>query len=72
MIPGGQIAQLAEIFDRYNNALDPVPDDCLNAKKQLDELVSRLHLTHAPDVDFLNFRYELIHHCREYLRKNRP
>lgn len=72
MISVEQIARLAELYDRYNNALDPLSEDCLRAKQQMDELIESLHTTHAPDVNFCDFRYELIGHCREYLRKNRP
>ena len=72
MIPVEQIARLAELFDRYNHALDPLSVDCLLAKHPFDELVSRLHSAHAPDVNFYDFRYELVRRCREYLRKNRP
>ena len=72
MIPVEQIARLAELYDRFNNALDPASEDCRTAKRELDELVERLHATHAPDVSYLDFRYQLVSHCREYLRKNRP
>jgi hypothetical protein len=72
MIPVEQIARLAEIFDRYNNALDPFALDCLSAKREFDEFSGQLHAVHAPEVKFPDFRYELVRHCRDYLRKNRP
>jgi len=72
MISVEHIARLAESFDRYNNALDPLSEDCRRAKQQFDELADRLHAAHAPDVNFLEFRYELVRQCRDYLRKNRP
>lgn len=72
MIPVGQIARLAELYDRYNNALDPLSEDCKEAKRRFDELADSLHTTRAADVDFLDFRYQLVSQCREYLRKNRP
>ena len=62
MIPVEQIARLAELFDHYNNALDPLSEDCLLAKQQFDESVSCLHSAHAPDVNFYDFRYELVRH----------
>ncbi len=71
MIPAGQIARLAELYDRYNNALDPVSRDCKEAKLEFDELADSLFATHASDVKFIDFRYELVSRCREYLRKNR-
>ena len=71
MIPLEQIAAAAELFDRYNNALDPLSPECRLAKERLDELISGLHAVHAADMAFLDFRYELVKQCREYLRKNR-
>ncbi len=38
MIPGEQIARLAELYDRYNNALDPLSEDCLEARRIFAEL----------------------------------
>jgi hypothetical protein len=72
MIAVEQIARHAEFFDRYNNALDPLSEDCRHAKEQFDELVASLQATHAADVKFLDFRYELVRQRRDYLRKNRP
>ena len=72
MIAVEQIARLAVLFDRYNNALDPFSDDCAEAKQQFDELVESLHASHAPETKVADFRYELVRQCREYLRKNRP
>ena len=72
MIPVEQIARLAELYDRYNNALDPSSEDSQAAKCTFDESVRSLHSARAAAVNFLDFRYELVRHCREYLRKNRP
>ncbi len=72
MISVDHIARLAELFDRYNNALDPFSEDCRQAKRGFDELVGNLHATHAPESKFPEFRYELVRQCRDYLRKNRP
>lgn len=72
MIRVEQIARLAELFDRYNNALDPLSEDARQAKGNFDGLTESLHSTHAPDLQFANFRYELVRDRREYLRKNRP
>ena len=70
MISVEHIARLAELYDRYNNALDPFSQDSREARRLFDELVGNLHSAHAPDLQFLDFRYELIQRCREYLRKN--
>ena len=72
MIPVEQIARLAHWFDRYNNALDPFSEDCREAKHHFDQLAGDLHTAQAPEVNFLDFRFELVRQCRDYLRKNRP
>ena len=72
MIPVEQIARLAELYDRYNNALDPFSTDANEAKREFHELASTLHVSHAPDVNFVAFRFELVRHCREYLLRNPP
>ena len=70
MIPLDRVAQLAALYDRYNNALDPFSDDCAAAKREFIRQVHDLHQVHASDIEFLDFRTELIRLCREYLRKN--
>jgi hypothetical protein len=72
MIPVEQIAALAELYDRYENALDPLSPECGQAKRHFDEVTATLHTAHGPDVRFSDFRFELVRQCREYLRKNRP
>jgi hypothetical protein len=71
MIPVEQIARHAELYDRFNNALDPFSEECRRAKDQLETSISTLHSAHASDVSVSEFRYELIRNCREYLRKNK-
>lgn len=70
MIPIERIAPLSVHYDRYNNALDPLSENALEAKRLFDKSVADLHEAHAADIPFLDFRYELIQWCREYLRKN--
>ena len=72
MIPLDQIARLAEIYDQYNNALDPLSKAAEDAKRKFETFTANLHSAHAPEVEFSEFRYELVRHCREYLRKNPP
>ncbi len=71
MIPVAQIARLAELYDRYNNALDPFSIECEEARRSFQELAESLHAAHASELHFPDFRYELVHRCREYLRKNK-
>ncbi|MBI4327341.1 MAG: hypothetical protein HY674_19070 [Chloroflexi bacterium] len=70
MIAVEQVARLAGLYDRYNNALDPLSEDAVQARRQFDDRVSNLHSAHAPDVNFFDFRYEVVRRCREYLQKN--
>jgi len=70
MIGIEEIARLAELYDRYNNALDPLSEACRRAKEELDERIAALHGAHAAEVGLAEFRYEVVRHCREYLRKN--
>ena len=72
MISVEQIARVAALFDRYNNALDPFSEDCREAHQDFDQLVEALHTTHGPEIKLLDFRFELVRQCRDYLRKNRP
>lgn len=60
MIPVEQIARLADLYDRFNNAFDPFSDECHQAKAELEASISNLHSAHAPDVNHGEFRYELI------------
>ena len=72
MILVEQIARLAELYDRFNNALDPFSEECRRAKAELETSISHLRSAHASDVSYSEFRYELIRNCRDYLRKNKP
>jgi hypothetical protein len=70
MISQERIAELAELYDRYNNSLDPFSDDCAAAKSRFLKLLDQLYAAQAADVDFNAFRFEAVKLCREYLRKN--
>ena len=70
MISKEVMAKLAEMFDRYNNALDPTSEDALRAEDEFNAKIHSLHADHAANVDFRAFRYELIAQCRKYLSKN--
>lgn len=72
MIPIDRIARLAELYHQYNNALDPLSVSCRQAKAEFDGLAADLHSARAPEVSFLEFRYELVRRCRAYLRQNMP
>ena len=70
MIPPEVIAELAELFDRFNNAFDPTGEEAKRAEDQFHARLYTLHTAHAADVDFRTFRYELVARCRQYLARN--
>ena len=70
MISQETIAEVAELFDRFNNALDAGSPETQRAEHEFNAQVYALHSAHAPDIDFRLFRYELIAACRKYLAKN--
>jgi hypothetical protein len=70
MIPKEVIAELAQLFDRYNSAFDPTSPGAKQAEAEFHARLDSLHATHAPDVDFRTFRYEVVARCRQYLARN--
>ena len=72
MIPKEAIAELAELFDRFNNAFDPNSDDAQRAEDQFHAKLYALHTAHAAGIDFRVFRYDVISRCRQFLCKNKP
>ena len=71
MIGREQLAQLAELYDRYQNSLDPLSVERAEAGRFFKERLATLHATHAADLPFDHFRRETIQRCREFLRKNK-
>ena len=70
MISQETIAEAAELFDRFNNSLDPGSPETERAEHEFNAKIYALHSAHASEVDFRLFRYELIAACRKYLAKN--
>jgi len=70
MIAREQLAQLAELYDQYQNSLHPLSPERAEAARLFKDRLASLHVTHAADVPFDQFRREIVQHCREYLRKN--
>lgn len=70
MIPVEVIAELAELFDSFNNAFDPASAAARQAEEEFYARTNALHVAHAADIDFSVFRYELVSQCRQYLAKN--
>jgi len=72
MISRDQLAQLAELYDQYQNSLRPLAPERTSAGRAFKELLGNLHSAHAADIPFHDFRRETIRQCRDYLRKNKP
>jgi hypothetical protein len=74
-----ELAALAELFDRFEFALDPISRAAGEAESQFNDRIERLFefqvkpvLPDNSPVSLPVFRRHVCHLCREYLRKNRP
>ena len=70
MIGPGEIAALAEFYDRYANALERTSPDRLQARRQFFSRLEMLYEREGRDVSYELFRFEMVKLCKEYLRKN--
>lgn len=70
MIGPADIAALAELYDRYANALERTSPDRLQARRQFHARLETLHQQEGRDVNYEAFRFEMVKLCKEYLRKN--
>ena len=70
MIDTGEIAALAERYDRYANALERTAPDRLQARRQFYARLEMLYEREAREVTYEAFRFETVKHCKEYLKKN--
>jgi hypothetical protein len=71
MISREQLARLAELYDQYQNSLKPLSPERAIAGRAFKELLSSLHITHAADIPFDDFRRRTVERCREFLRHNK-
>jgi hypothetical protein len=70
MIAPGELAALAEVYDRYARALDPLSAESEEAGRQFWVRLEGLHRRECPTQPFEEFRYQTVQRCKEYLRKN--
>jgi hypothetical protein len=70
MIHPDEVAQLAELYDRFANAIDRLSPDRLLARRQFLARLEMLYEREGAGVAFEVFRLELVKRCKEYLRKN--
>jgi len=70
MIPTEEIAQLAELYDRFAHALDPFSEDSDQAEDDFYRKLEDLRCLYASGVEPRDFRREAVRQCKSYLRKN--
>jgi hypothetical protein len=70
MIHPDDLANLAELYDRYANAIERLSPDRLLARRQFFARLETLHAREGAGVDFEAFRHEMVKRCKEYLMKN--
>ena len=70
MIDSQAIANLAELYDRYANALDRKSPDRAMARRQFLARLESLYQQESSRVTYEAFRFEAVKRCKEYLRKN--
>lgn len=71
-----ELGELAELFDRFEFALDPDSTPAREAESRFEDLAralfdERVKPVH-PHVAFSTFQYRLKTLCRAYLKKNDP
>lgn len=69
-IPDSDIKELAEYYDQFANALDPLDPATTQAEKKLMAKLQTLHLPYASKVSYHDFRKFAIGECIKYLKKN--
>ena len=70
MIHPADLAALAELYDRYANAIERLSPDRLQARRQFLARLEALHQQEGGGIDFEAFRYEAVKRCKDYLKKN--
>ena len=70
MIPPEEVAELAELYDRFAHALDPFSEDRDKAEDAFHVKMEHLRLLYAPRIDSREFRREAVRQCKLFLRKN--
>ena len=70
MIEPAEIATLAEMYDRYANALERLSPERLLARRQFHSRLEMLWEREHAGVSYDAFRFEMVKRCKEFLRKN--
>lgn len=71
-----EIADLANLFDRFEFAFDPLSLAAREAESEFEEKIRALFAErvrqHYPNVPFATFHCRVKSCCRAYLRRNAP
>ena len=70
MIQPPDLEALAELYDRYANAIERLSPDRLAARRQFFARLEALYEREGAGVDYEAFRYEIVQRCKQYLKKN--
>jgi hypothetical protein len=70
MIGPEEIVALAQFYDRYANAFERTAPDRLLARRQFYARLEMLYEREGRDVAYDTFRFEMVKHCKAYLKKN--
>lgn len=70
MIDLDEIARLAELYDRYANALDRKSPDRALARRQFLARIESLYQQEGTAVSYEAFRFEIVKRCKAHLQKN--
>ncbi len=70
MISSEQKVRLAELYGQFHAALDPFDPGVRRAEKEFYASLRTLHVSHAADVPFDEFRRYAVYQCKLYLRNN--
>ena len=70
MIELSEIAALAELYDRYANAIERLSSERLQARRHFFARLEMLYERESAGLDYESFRFEMVRRCKEYLRKN--
>jgi hypothetical protein len=70
MISPEEIAALAQFYDRYANAFERTSPDRLLARRQFYARLEMLYEREGRVVTYDIFLFEMVKHCKEFLRRN--
>jgi hypothetical protein len=73
MIPVAALAELAALYDRFANHLDPLSDDWKRRKSEYFAALIEFHQRFGSEIPFDDFRREAQRACFQWLRsQDRP